>query len=304
NINRSPRALITGALLLTGLSFLQLGHLGFINGNGDPLGSTNYLFWLFMTPPMFYLFCRAILFGDARFTPSALIHLAPVLLILIPRTEIAISLLFCVGTGYSLWLTHVIYTLRKTRQRFRFELFFLSLFTVLAIGVLVLGFSLPYMDPAFFYYAYAFAIGLAIVLVVATLLSFPELLSELAEAAKLSYASSTLQDVNVVERKRQLDELMYQDKLFKQESLNLSTVAEAIELSAHQLSELVNTEYKMSFSRFVREHRVREAEQLLAQEPNVSILAISMEVGFKSQSNFYAAFKEITGRSPGSYRNA
>ena len=293
---------MTGALLLTGLSFLQLGHLAFMDGKGDPLSSPLYLFWLFMTPPMFYLFCRAILFGDSRFSPSALVHLLPVLLIFIPQTEVSISLLFCVGTGYSLWLTHVIYSLRKTRQRSGFELFFLSLFTVLAVAVLVLGFSLPYMDPAYFYYSYTFAIGLALVLVVATLLSFPELLSELAEAAKLSYSSSTLNDVNIVEKKNQLDELMVSDKLYKQESLNLSTTAEALGLSAHQLSELINTEYKVSFSRFVREHRVREAERLLAQEPKVSILAISMEVGFKSQSNFYAAFKEITGKSPGSYR--
>ncbi len=303
NINRSPRALVTGALLLAGLSFLQLGHLTFIDTNADPLSSKVYLFWLFMTPPMFYLFCRAILFGDSRFSPSALIHLAPVSLMLIPRVEISISLLFCIGTGYSLWLTHLIYSLRKTRERSRFELFFLFLFTILAVGVLILGFSLPYMDPGYFYYSYTFAIGSALVLVVATLLSFPELLSELAEAAKLSYASSTLNEVNIPEKKHLLDELMTRDKIFKQESLNLSTVAEALGLSAHQLSELVNTQYQKSFSRFIREHRVREAERLLTQEPKVSILAISMEVGFKSQSNFYAAFKEITGKSPGSYRN-
>jgi AraC-like DNA-binding protein len=29
-----------------------------------------------------------------------------------------------------------------------------------------------------------------------------------------------------------------------------------------------------------------------------------MDAGFKSQSNFYAAFKEVTGMSPGDYRKA
>lgn len=304
NVNKSARALLTGTLLLTGLSLLQLGHLDYISAGVDPLSSLSYRFWLFMTPPMFYLFSRSILFEETGFTASMLIHTAPVLLILISRIEISISILFCIGTGYSLWLTQVIYSLRGTRRRSKFELFFLALFTSMAVGVLILGFSLPYMDSSYFYHFYTFGIGLALVLVVATLLSFPELLAELAEAAKLSYASSTLNDVDVAEKKRQLDALMSLEKIYQQEDLTLAMLAEAVQLGSHQLSEMINTEYKMSFSRYVREHRVQEAQRLLKEEPDASILAISMEVGFKSQSNFYAAFKEITGKSPGTYRNA
>ena len=153
------------------------------------------------------------------------------------------------------------------------------------------------------YVFYSFGIGLALVLVVATLLSFPELLGELAEAAKLSYSSSTLNDVDVPEKKRQLDNLMSLENVYQQEDLSLASLADAVQLGTHQLSELINTEYGMSFSRYVREHRIREAQRLLKEEPGASILSISMEVGFKSQSNFYAAFKEITGKSPGTYRN-
>ena len=303
NINRSARALLTGGLLLLGLSLLQLGHLEYLNSGGNPLDSLQYRFWLFMTPSMFYLFSRSILFGETGFPPSALVHVLPVFLILIPKTEVSIAILFCVGTGYSLWLTQVIYGLRGVRKRSKFELFFFALFTVMAIVVMILGISLPYMDIAYFYYFYALAIGSAMILVVAVLLSFPELLSELAEAAKLSYASSTLKDIDIPAAKRQLDTLMGPEKIYQQEELSLSSLAEIMELSPHQLSELINTEYGMSFSRFVRQHRIRDAEKRLVEEPTVSILAISMEVGFKSQSNFYAAFKEITGKSPGSYRN-
>jgi len=303
NVNKSARALLTGALLLIGLSLLQLGHLEFINSGSDPLNSTIYRFSLFMTPSMFYLFSRSILFAEDRFTPLTLLHIAPVLLMFIPRIEISISILFCIGTGYSLWLTQVIYSLRGSRKHSKFELFFLTLFTLVAIGVLILGFSLPYVEPAYFYYFYSFGIGLALILVVATLLSFPELLAELAEAAQLSYASSTLKDVNIAEKKRQLETLMNQEKVYQQDDLNLTTLAESLQLSSHQLSELVNTEFSMSFSRYIREQRIREAEKLLIDEPTDSILSISLEVGFKSQSNFYAAFKEATGKSPGNYRN-
>lgn len=304
NVNKSARAVLSSALLLLGLSFLQLGHLAYINTGVDPLDSLSYRFWLFMTPSMFYLFSRSILFEETKFTLSTLVHVAPVLLVFLTRIEVSISILFCVGTGYSLWLTQVIYNLRGTRSRSKFELFFLGLFTAIAISVLILGFSLPYLEVAYFYYSYAFGIGFALILVVGALLSFPHLLVELAEVAKLSYAASTLNGVDVVAKKRRLEDLMQREKIYQEEELSLATLAGGVQLSAHQLSELINSEYKMSFSRFVREHRVAEAQRLLKDEPNASILSISMQVGFKSQSNFYAAFKEITGASPGSYRNS
>jgi AraC-like DNA-binding protein len=38
--------------------------------------------------------------------------------------------------------------------------------------------------------------------------------------------------------------------------------------------------------------------------PARSILSIGMDVGFRSQSAFYAAFQEVTGQSPGDFRRA
>ncbi|NQZ06546.1 MAG: AraC family transcriptional regulator, partial [Algicola sp.] len=64
------------------------------------------------------------------------------------------------------------------------------------------------------------------------------------------------------------------------------------------------TEYGVNFSRYIRERRVDAAKVLLLGEPDSSVLAISLETGFKSQSNFYAAFKEITNQSPGQFRKA
>ena len=85
--------------------------------------------------------------------------------------------------------------------------------------------------------------------------------------------------------------------------LNLGIVAEAMGLGSHQLSELINTEFGYGFSRYVREQRVAEAIHLLSEDSRASILSISLATGFRSQSNFYAAFKEITGQAPGVYRD-
>lgn len=303
NVNKSPRALVTCALLLMSLVQLQLGHARFFSGEVDLLASSNYRFWLFLAPPMFYVFSRAVLFEESQWRPALLVHLLPVVLSFVVRIEIAMPILFCIGTGYSLWLTHVLYTLGATHARSRFELFFFGLFSLLAVGVLLFGFALPYIHPGYFFTFYAIAISAAMVLVVGALLSFPDLLADIAEAAKASYATSTLGEVDVDTKKSKLVQLMKVERLYQQEGLNLAILAEAVGLSSHQLSELINTEFGVSFSKFVRQHRVEEAVNLLKAEPNASVLSISMQVGFRSPSNFYAAFKEITGHSPSHYRS-
>ena len=303
NVNRSPRALICGGLLLFGLAMMQLGHLQHLDTKANLLHELSYRLWLFATPSMFYLFSRSILFDESRFDWKTAAHLTPLLLLLIPKLEVAVSLLFCVGAGYSLWLTQLIYHLHGTRERGRIELFFLVIFSLLAVGVLALVLALPYIDPGLFFRFYALVIGGSLMLVVGALLAYPELLGELAQAAKLSYASSTLGEIDVPSKREELDRLMTQDQIYRQEDLSLASLSDTIGLAPHQLSELLNVHYKMSFSSFVREHRIREAQRLLRTEPKASILSIGMEVGFKSQSNFYAAFKAFSGQSPGSYRD-
>ncbi len=93
-------------------------------------------------------------------------------------------------------------------------------------------------------------------------------------------------------------------RLYQNESLNLAMVAEAMSLTSHQLSELVNRQFGINFSRYIREQRVNAAKLILINEPKSSVLSIGLEVGFGTQSSFYAAFSEIAGMSPGAYRKS
>jgi AraC-like DNA-binding protein len=137
-----------------------------------------------------------------------------------------------------------------------------------------------------------------------SLIIFPELLNDIAAVATVSYASTSLKGVDIQSSLDKLETLMKTEKLYQNEKLNLSMVADAMELTSHQLSELINVHFGMSFSRYIRSQRIAAAKYLLSSQPQSSILAISLETGFKSQSNFYVAFKEITGQSPGDYRKS
>lgn len=302
--SKSWYSVLTCAVLLASLTVIQVGHVLWLTGGPEPLSVLAYRVALFLVPPTFFLFGRWAILPDAPFRPWLLLHLLPVPILLAVRLEIGLPILFTIGAGYSLWLGNVVYGLREQRRRFGFEIFWFGVMAALAVGVLLLGFALPYVDDAYFYAFYAHAIGLAFAILTVALIARPELLGDLREAAQVRYGVSTLGGVDVDGCLRKLDSLMTHSKIYQDETLSLATLAERVGLSSHQLSELINSRLGMGFSRYVRERRIEAAKELLLRSPAQSILSIGMETGFRSQSNFYAAFKEATGQSPGDFRRA
>jgi AraC-like DNA-binding protein len=304
HVNKTWVALCSCGGLLGGLSLAQFSHYTFYVSGADPLSTVSYRFLILFLPPMFYFFSRAILFPDRKVKPLHVLHFLPLPLAFIAPREVTVPIAFLIGTGYCLWLTSIVYKLRAARKRFGLVFFFLGFFTVIAIIVLIIGFTASNFDQSYFYHFYTNGIGLSLVLVTGTLIVFPNVLSEIDEVVRLSYANSTLTNVDIEACKEKLDQLMSSSKMYQNENLSLAILADEMQLSNHQLSELINTRFGVGFSQYIRIQRVEAAKQLLLNETNASILSISMEVGFKSQSNFYAAFKEITGKSPGNYRKS
>ncbi len=302
DMRKSIEGKIAASVLLISLIALQIGHYLYFANATPVLNYKAYGLLLVFIPVAFFFFSRVVIFPDINYTKSDLLHFTPSLLAAFIPINYLAPLGFVLGAGYTLWFAGLIYKLRTQSARFKFELFFFSLFAVIALITLALCLSLPYIDSRLFYVAYSNSIALSVLLVLCVLLLFPKLLTDLLLITELAYAKSKLAGVDTKDKLEQLEKLMSQDKLFQNEDLKLNTVAEQLALSVHQLSELINTNFGYSFPRYVREHRIREAKQLLVNEPNSSVLSISMMTGFKSQSNFYTAFKEITGISPGKFR--
>ncbi|WGO99536.1 helix-turn-helix domain-containing protein [Saccharophagus degradans] len=304
SLNKRWQAITACAALLMGLCGLQLAHLQFLQTGAMPLLNSAYLFAIFFVPPNFYLFSRAILFSDRPFKLFHLLHFVPICLVFVAKQYPLVPLVaFILGAGYSVWLASVIYRLKAVRRGFKLEFFFFSLCAAVAFVVLMFGLFATYYQTSNFYFVYANGIALGFILVVATLLANPNAIENLAEAVKLSYANTTLGNVAVSAKLEQLTQLMEQKQLYQDENLSLAMLAQELGLSSHQLSELINTHFEMNFSRYIRKQRVEAAKRILTRDAQASILSISMEVGFKSQSNFYAAFKEVTGMSPGQFRS-
>jgi AraC-like DNA-binding protein len=297
-------SVVACAALVAALTAIQLCHLRYFLGGEEPLEQSYYRLALFVAPAAFYSFGRWAILPTEPFRPMQWLHLLPVLLLFAVRLEIALPILLLFGAGYSLWLARLVYELRHQRKQFRFELLYFTVMCILASIVLGLGFALPYVDDAYFYYFYTSATGLGLAIMLVALVANPDLIGDLSEAARVKYSASTLRDVDVDACLGKLDQLMSTGKAYQDESLSLASLASAVGITSHQLSELINTRLGIGFSRYVRECRVKAAQVLLKSAPSRSILSISMDTGFRSQSAFYAAFKEVTGRSPGEYRRA
>ena len=301
---KSVLSVVSCAVMVGGLFAIQVGHLQYFQGGPAPLGLTYYRAGLFVVPSAFFFFGRWAILPLESFKPLMLVNVAPILLLAIPDLAISLPILFTFGTLYSVWLGWLVYGLRDRRRQFRFEFLYFVVMAVLAVIVLALGFAIPHIDGAWFYNFYNFAVALGIAIMVVALVSNPNLIGDLAEVARAKYGASTLGGVDVEGTLKKLEKLMTEGKAWQSEELTLSSLATELGLSGHQLSELVNSRLGLGFSRYVRECRVRAAKVILVAVPSQSILSVSMDTGFRSQSAFYAAFKEITGQSPGDFREA
>jgi AraC-like DNA-binding protein len=216
--------------------------------------------------------------------------------------DLALPIAMLGGMAASARLGHLVYKLRAQRRWFLLELRVLWLFAVMAVLIAVASLAAPALGWRYFAMTYAALISASFGLVLYLLLRFPDITSKAQEAVASTYAVSTLSLVdcdNVVEEIKRLFE---KEKIYEDENLSLSGVADKTKLSSHQLSELINTQFQMGFSRLVRQYRVEAAKKMLIEEPRASVLSVGLSVGFTSQSNFYVAFKEFTGMVPGQFR--
>lgn len=266
-----------------------------------------YCLSLGLTGPAFYLYSQHILYTNKKWSAQEGRHFLPAIVIafisfLFPNYfNIIYSTLFLIGGLYMLQLARSLYQLRKKRSLFKMEFIFSASFLSWAIAVALVGMmsiqAIEQLLPA-----QTIMLSLAIMAAVHIQLNYPHLLSSLEEIAQQQYQTSTLNNVNCDDIKQQLKKLMSVEKIYQDSDLSLSSCAEMLSLTAHQLSELINTQLGTSFSAFLRYERIKAAEILLKTEPNSSVLSVGLSVGFRSQSAFYSAFKEIHAMAPGQYR--
>lgn len=93
-------------------------------------------------------------------------------------------------------------------------------------------------------------------------------------------------------------QLMEQQQLFLQPDLKVSDVASMLSTNSRYVSESIKSEYNATFTQFVNTYRIRHAQELLRENPNIKIITLCMSSGFNVESTFFRAFKAVTGVTP------
>lgn len=300
-----PRLLWAGRGLLTSLGVLQLAHGAWLWGGGVAMEHPLYGAALLLVAPCFYFVAVQVLVPQRPMLRWAevLAHLAPAVTAAFLSLTWVLPLAFGLGYVYLAWLLRVLWALRAARSQWAHEVALMALAAAVGAGVCVMGLLQGGVPAESFFTLYAAAIGVALLLVQLLLGVRPQLAQDAMDTAQtVAYAATTLGAVDVPAALERLQLMMTEQLRYRDPDLNLPTLAQELGLGAHQLSELLNTRVGKGFGRYLRELRVAAAKRMLVEEPKASVLSVGLSVGFSAQSNFYEAFREIEGSTPGQYR--
>ncbi len=130
--------------------------------------------------------------------------------------------------------------------------------------------------------------------------SEPDLFSEINVQFQTSNSSSpeglSLNQFSEIEAK------MKEEKYYQNSDLLLHELSKELNLSSRKISAAIKEYKHTNFSTWINTYRVNEAIDLIRSNTNLSIEGIGQDVGFKSRSAMYSAFKKIKGKTPGDFK--
>ena len=133
----------------------------------------------------------------------------------------------------------------------------------------------------------------------------PSVPVEINNSEQKDRKNDCLSDVYCMEVIEKLTAMMQTEKLYLNQNLNLEEVAQALSISRHHLSAILNNRLEISFFDFVNKYRIEEVKRMM-HEPGserLTLLAIAFDAGFNSKATFNRSFKKIEGMTPLEYRN-
>jgi len=117
------------------------------------------------------------------------------------------------------------------------------------------------------------------------------------------YKKSALSKSDIKQKLVLLKSAMENDQPYLSSQFSLTTLAQKTGLSKHHISQITNEELGCTFFEFTNRYRVQEAKRRLdSSDDFIKLEQLAYDLGYKSKSTLYAAFKRETGLTPAKYR--
>ena len=136
------------------------------------------------------------------------------------------------------------------------------------------------------------------------LICFMNILSSLLSLQLQKYTASSqrqFKDDNL--HYKAFTTLIVSEKLYLDESISQSKIAEQLGISSSYLSQIVNKVGNHTYTEFINQQRIAYVIRSIQNGKHRSdnLLSIGLSAGFNSKSSFNLNFKKITGKSPSDY---
>jgi AraC-like DNA-binding protein len=120
------------------------------------------------------------------------------------------------------------------------------------------------------------------------------------------YIKSGLDDSAAEVIKNKLLDLMQNKKPYLDSELTLAKLSEMLEVSGHNLSEVMNTKLNQNYYDLINKYRVEEFKARISNPEyvNYTLLGIAYDSGFKSKTSFNTIFKKFSGLTPSDYKSS
>lgn len=129
---------------------------------------------------------------------------------------------------------------------------------------------------------------------------------ETTPTQKPKYATSSLKDGKKEKLIQRLTKSMENEKPYLNENLTLKELAEKLETTPNNLSQIINEKFSKNFYEFINGYRINEVKSLLSNPKysHYSMIGIAFECGFNSKSTFNSVFKQFTGKTPSEFKKS
>lgn len=266
------------------------------------------LFAMTLSLPLLFVYLKSILEKKQKFVPIDGLHLIfPTFYILntLPEKTFNTQLYPFILAQNLLYLGACIYLVISHWKAQPKEIYNWAAILTTSTGIIISSYVFAFVYDGSIYFMCStstFSYSL-MVCIMSIMVIFRKLVFAFPKQEK--YRNSKLSDSQSNAIFRKIIDYVLNEQVYLDADLDLQSLANKMQLSPRELSQIINENASTNFSDWLNGFRIEDAKRKIISEEyqNQKIAAVAFDSGFNTLSSFNAVFKNKTGYTPTEYKN-